>query len=45
MTAGPGEAEAGTGNGAERKKFFPKKFGGVGMYSEIKDVELFPVCF
>jgi len=29
MTAGPGEAEAGTGNGAERKKFFPKKFGGV----------------
>ena len=30
MTAPPGEA--GAGNGAEKKKFFPKKFGGVGMY-------------
>ena len=32
MTAPPGEAGAGAGNGAEKKKFFPKKFGGVGMY-------------
>ena len=34
MTAAPGagEAAAGAGNGAEKKKFFPKKFGGVGMY-------------
>ena len=34
MTAasGAGEAAAGAGNGAEKKKFFPKKFGGVGMY-------------
>ena len=32
MTAAPGagEAAAGAGNGAEKKKFFPKKFGGVG---------------
>jgi len=31
MTAAPGagEAAAGAGNGAEKKKFFPKKFGGV----------------
>ena len=34
MTAAPGAGEAatGAGNGAEKKKFFPKKFGGVGMY-------------
>ena len=34
MTAAPGagEAAAGTGNGTEKKKFFPKKFGGVGTY-------------
>ena len=37
MTAPPGEAAAGTGNGAEKKKFFPKKFGGVGMYIEFKE--------
>ena len=36
MTAPPGDAAAGTGNGAEKKKFFPKKFGGVGMYFEIR---------
>ena len=38
MTAPPGDAAAGTGNGAEKKKFFPKKFGGVGMYFHIKGV-------
>ena len=40
MTAPSGDAAA--GNGAEKKKFFPKKFGGVGMY--IEDNELLELC-
>ena len=32
MTAAPGAGGDAAGNGAEKKKFFPKKFGGVGTY-------------
>ena len=42
MTAPPGDAAAGTGNGAEKKKFFPKKFGGVGMYFHVKEGRITP---